>query len=144
MPRREEPEDWYWGLVAPYGYRVNIYDGGRVFLRDYRRTPEASRHLPAAHWCRSEVFNGGFHQFFRMLPYVPLQEQRRLPMTAEAFEEQFTWQGLDLQPTELAVVVPTCPHLGVSMWGGGGDGEILLVFRYDFRTREVSGWTRIS
>ncbi len=51
-------------MIDPHWYGVSIYDGARVFLREYRRTPEAARHLLAAHWCQSEVCNGGFHQFF--------------------------------------------------------------------------------
>ncbi|MGE0455343.1 MAG: DUF4375 domain-containing protein [Vicinamibacteria bacterium] len=43
---------------------MTIYDGPEEFLRQYERTPEAARTLLAAHWCQSEVCNGGFHQLF--------------------------------------------------------------------------------
>ena len=54
----------YWALVEPHWYRVSIYDGPDIFLREFKETPEPSRHLLAAHWCQSEVRNGGFDQFF--------------------------------------------------------------------------------
>lgn len=54
----------YWKLVEPIWDAVSIYDGGDVFLRQYGASPEASRILFAAHWCQSEINNGGFDQFF--------------------------------------------------------------------------------
>ena len=59
-----EPGERYWKLVEPHWERVSIYDGPEVFLRDFERAPVAARHLLAAHWCQSEVCNGGFSQFF--------------------------------------------------------------------------------
>lgn len=35
-----------------------------MFLQQYAAAPEASRVLFAAHWCQSEIANGGFSQFF--------------------------------------------------------------------------------
>jgi hypothetical protein len=54
----------YWRLVEPHWERVSIYDGETAFRREYDKTPERSRHLLAAHWCVSEVRNGGLDQFF--------------------------------------------------------------------------------
>lgn len=54
----------YWTLVEPIWDTVSIYDGGDVFLQQYTASPEASRVLFAAHWCQSEINNGGFEQFF--------------------------------------------------------------------------------
>jgi hypothetical protein len=62
--RVEQTEDSYWLLVEPHWERISIYEGGDVFLEEYNRTPERARHLFAAHWCVTEVCNGGFHQFF--------------------------------------------------------------------------------
>ena len=59
-----EPGNRYWALVEPHWDRISIYDGEHVFLREFNNTPERARHLFAAHWCVSEVSNGGFHQFF--------------------------------------------------------------------------------
>ena len=59
-----KPGDLYWSLVEPHWERISIYDGGATFLRQFLTTPVRSRHLFAAHWCMSEVYNGGFHQFF--------------------------------------------------------------------------------
>ncbi len=54
----------YWDLVDPIWETVSIYDGPDVFLQQYADSPEASRTLFAAHWCQSEICNGGFDQFF--------------------------------------------------------------------------------
>lgn len=54
----------YWRVVAPHWQRVDIYSGPNVFLRSFAQAPAAAGHLLAAHWCQSEVCNGGFHQFF--------------------------------------------------------------------------------
>ncbi len=54
----------YWKLVDPICEAVSIYDGPEVFLHQYAAVPEASRVLFAAHWCQSEICNGGFDQFF--------------------------------------------------------------------------------
>jgi Domain of unknown function (DUF4375) len=54
----------YWTLIEPHRDRVSIYDGPGAFLQEFKATPEPSRHLLAAHWCQSEICNGGFEQFF--------------------------------------------------------------------------------
>jgi hypothetical protein len=59
-----EPGELYWTMVEPHWERVSIYNGGQIFLREYALTPEAARNLLSAHWCQSEVCNGGLHQFF--------------------------------------------------------------------------------
>jgi hypothetical protein len=51
-------------MIKPHWKRVTIYEGGDPFLREYARTPEAARNLLTAHWCQSEVCNGGPHLFF--------------------------------------------------------------------------------
>ena len=54
----------YWVLVEPIWDTVSIYDGPETFLQQYAASPEASQVLFAAHWCQSEINNGGFEQFF--------------------------------------------------------------------------------
>jgi hypothetical protein len=54
----------YWAVVEPYAEAVSIYDGATRFLQEFAAIPLAARTLLAAHWCVSEVCNGGFHQFF--------------------------------------------------------------------------------
>jgi hypothetical protein len=51
-------------LIEPIWESVSIYEGPETFVRQFGRLrPEVGR-LFAAHWCHSEVCNGGFHQFF--------------------------------------------------------------------------------
>jgi hypothetical protein len=54
----------YWTLVKPVWDSISIYDGANRFVADYEAAPEVSRVLFAAHWCQSEICNGGFHQFY--------------------------------------------------------------------------------
>jgi hypothetical protein len=54
----------YWDLVEPYWEKISIYDGPKLFLKKYAAVPLRSRNLFAAHWCVSEISNGGFNQFF--------------------------------------------------------------------------------
>jgi len=59
-----EAGELYWSVIDPYWDRVNIYDGPEVFLQEFSLIAECARNLLAAHWCQSEVRNGGFEQFF--------------------------------------------------------------------------------
>lgn len=54
----------YWDLVEPAFDAVDIYKSPEVFLAQFRPLAPETGHLLAAHWCQSEVCNGGFQQFF--------------------------------------------------------------------------------
>jgi hypothetical protein len=55
----------YWTLVEPIWLPLNCsWDNPEKFVRSFRRVRPEAGHLYAAHWCQSEVCNGGFHQFF--------------------------------------------------------------------------------
>ncbi len=56
----------YWTLVQPVWLPLNHSwdDGTDEFVRRFRSVRPEVGHLYAAHWCQSEVCNGGFHQFF--------------------------------------------------------------------------------
>jgi hypothetical protein len=54
----------YWKVLEPYWDRIDIYDGPERFLATYRTMPAVVQILYAAHFCESEVANGGLHQFF--------------------------------------------------------------------------------
>jgi hypothetical protein len=61
-----QPGQTYWSLVEPEWLRLNRSwdEDPREFIRQYKATPIEAGHLYAAHWCQSEVNNGGLHQFF--------------------------------------------------------------------------------
>lgn len=59
-----QPGDAYWAKVEPIWEHVSIYDGGETFIDQFRCVQPTIGNLLAAHWCQSEVRNGGFHQFF--------------------------------------------------------------------------------
>jgi hypothetical protein len=56
----------YWSLVEPVWLQLNCSweDGWEEFVRQFGAIRTEVGHLYAAHWCQSEVCNGGFHQFF--------------------------------------------------------------------------------
>jgi len=58
------PGDLYWGLVEPVWDEIEIYEGPEEFARTFARVPRPVGLLFAAHFCQSEVCNGGFDQFF--------------------------------------------------------------------------------
>jgi hypothetical protein len=57
-------DDGYWAQVDTVWNSISIYDSPEVFARQFSQSPVVARTLFAAHWCQSEVRNGGFHQFF--------------------------------------------------------------------------------
>jgi hypothetical protein len=54
----------YWKIIEPIWNEINIYDGTEVFLDTYSKAPREAALLYAAHFCQSEICNGGFSQFF--------------------------------------------------------------------------------
>ncbi len=56
----------YWSLVEPVWLPLNRSwdDGYQEFVRLFQAVRPEVGHLYAAHWCQSEVCNGGFRQFF--------------------------------------------------------------------------------
>jgi hypothetical protein len=58
------PGSSYWASVEPVWKQISIHDGPVTFCRQFAAVPSEVGHLFAAHWCQSEVCNGGFHQFF--------------------------------------------------------------------------------
>ena len=64
MNDHQKPGERYWSVVKPFWQTVNIYDGPDDFIHSFRALPPVAGHLLAAHWCQSEVRNGGLHQFF--------------------------------------------------------------------------------
>lgn len=53
-----------WSIVESFWPAINIYEGPEVFRRTFDLAPRESGLLFAAHFCQSEVCNGGFDQFF--------------------------------------------------------------------------------
>jgi hypothetical protein len=64
MASKQKPANGYWGVLEPFWEKINIYRGSAVFRRTYGAAPPIERDLFAAHFCESEVSNGGLHQFF--------------------------------------------------------------------------------
>ena len=54
----------HWDVIDPLWNVINIYDGPGVFLATFNQVSRGAGLLFAAHFCQSEVCNGGFHQFF--------------------------------------------------------------------------------
>jgi hypothetical protein len=66
MADSPKPGELYWSLIEPYWLALNeSWDHGPAqFLSALHNLPERTQYLYAAHWCQSEVTNGGFFQFF--------------------------------------------------------------------------------
>jgi hypothetical protein len=66
MSHANEPGLLYWSLVEPVWLPLNYAwdQGAEEFIRQFRAAPIKARNLYAAHWCQSEVCNGGLFQFF--------------------------------------------------------------------------------
>jgi hypothetical protein len=64
MAEAQRPGERYWSVVEPFWHAVSIYDGSEEFAKGFGALPPSAGHLLAAHWCQSEVCNGGLHQFF--------------------------------------------------------------------------------
>lgn len=98
-PEPKRPLDPYWALVKPYWNVVSIHDGPQVFLREFSRVPEPSKHLFAAHWLVSEVANGGFFQLFSNSTGVLAPEAIEglkaigMPKAAAIAKEATAWFG---------------------------------------------------
>ena len=62
----EEAGHRYWALIEPSWIRLNDTwsRGADAFLAASTKVSPRVLHLYTAHWCQSEVNNGGFHQFF--------------------------------------------------------------------------------
>ena len=56
----------YWSLIEPVWLKLNESweDGPEEFVRVFCSVSPEIGYLYAAHWCQSEVCNGGLHQFF--------------------------------------------------------------------------------
>jgi hypothetical protein len=94
-----DPSTGYWSVLEPYWERIDVYGGPERFVTTYNAAPEVPRVLFAAHFCDSEVGNGGFHQFFSNPTGVLAPEAagayRRLglPDLAEIVEEARAFWG---------------------------------------------------
>src|SRR5215831_19039476 len=53
----------YWSIVEPVWDAISI-DGPEVFAQTFGSVPRASGLMFGAHFCKSEICNGGFRQFF--------------------------------------------------------------------------------
>lgn len=56
--------DYYEKYLRAQPELINFYDGYDRFREDYEQAPEIYRHLFCGYWCKYEVDNGGFKQFF--------------------------------------------------------------------------------
>lgn len=59
-----QPGDAYLSALEPIWKLIRVSAGEALFLEQFSRVPRQLGDLFAAHWCQSEVRNGGFHQFF--------------------------------------------------------------------------------
>jgi hypothetical protein len=76
------------------------------------------------------------------LPYFPLRLQRRSPCSLEEFSE-LACQPLGAKSSEVIILVPPSPVLGMSLWGPSGDAEgPQIVFRCDLANWSVAAYNQ--
>jgi hypothetical protein len=76
------------------------------------------------------------------LPYFLLRLQQRSQCSLEEFLE-LSCQPIDVAPSEVLVLIPPSPVLGMSLWGPSGDGEnTQIVFRCDLAKRTVEAYNQ--
>jgi len=108
----------YWDLIADAYKKVDIYNGPKAFSRGFQRLPKPVQHLLAAHWCQSEVNNGGFDQFFCNPTGVLAPEAEAgfraigLPIVADIVAEAIAAFGLTYPRDREArdAILATMPH----------------------------------
>jgi hypothetical protein len=89
----------YWPFVESVWDSISIYDGPEPFLAQFRAADRVPRTLFAAHWCQSEVLNGGLHQFFWNSTGVLAPEAAEafdaleMPQTAQVVRDAMAWFG---------------------------------------------------
>jgi hypothetical protein len=80
---------------------ISIYHAPDIFLTQFNSAPVAARSLFAAHWCQSEVRNGGLHQFFSnstgiLAPEaIAAYQMIGMPKLASVIEAAARWFGSD-------------------------------------------------
>ncbi|MGA2053529.1 MAG: DUF4375 domain-containing protein [Opitutales bacterium] len=89
----------YWSVVHPIWETISIYDGVDRFLPEFAAAPTKARNLFAAHWCQSEICNGGFYQFFDNSTGILAPEAVNafralgMPKLAEIVSNAMSWFG---------------------------------------------------
>jgi len=87
MSATPDPGALYWSVIEPHwGSLTEAWDDVDDFLRVYRKAPQVVQNLYAAHWCQSEVCNGGLHQFFHNSTGI-LAPEATVGFKAIGFEE---------------------------------------------------------
>ena len=64
LPDTPPAELHYWEAIEGAFGLISIYDGAESYLSQRALLQDAPAQLLAAHWCSSEIENGGLHQFF--------------------------------------------------------------------------------
>jgi hypothetical protein len=54
----------FWNAIEQVDATVSFGDGPSLFQSQFAAVPRRAAHLFAAHWCYTEVCNGGFTQFY--------------------------------------------------------------------------------
>ena len=118
----------YWDLIDTAFDHVDTYDGASSFFKDFAPLSSPVQHLLAAHWCQSEVNNGGFDQFFRNSAGVLAPEAEvafraiGLAQVAELLSEAMKRFGVPYprERDERQLAMEAIPSDGSRAFGGAG------------------------
>ena len=89
----------YWSAVEPTFNSLSIHQSPRRFLAQFAKVGRPEQALFAAHWCQSEVLNGGLWQFFMNSTGVLCPEAVRayktigMPLLSSVLAKAAGWFG---------------------------------------------------
>jgi len=129
-----------WHIVGGGSLRLlygMCYNGCRLRYRNSATTVDLLEMEPTA-----SASDWPYAEYPSYLPYFPLRLKRRSKCSAQEFSEA-SCQPLEVISSEVLILVPPSPVLGISLWGPSGDAECAqIVFRCDLAKRTVEAYNQ--
>jgi hypothetical protein len=118
------------GNEVPLLYGL-CFDGCRLeYKRTATRAIELTKLTPA-----SSSDDWPYPYYPLLLPYVPLEVEESQACSLDEFSSSVMQGVKSVNDSEVLVVVPPNPEIGMSIWGLDGDADdVQIIFRYDTQT----------
>jgi hypothetical protein len=131
-----------WHVVGGGSLRLlygMCYSGCRLKYRNSANAVDLLEIKPTA-----STSDWPYPEYPSYLPYFPLRLQRRSKCNVQKFLEA-SCQPIEVSSSEVLVLVPASPLLGISLWGPSGDAEgTQIVFRCDLAKRTVEAYNQCN
>ena len=123
-------QGYNFGNEIPLMYGVSFDGCDLEYKRTAHRAIEVTKISPTK---SSEDWPYQYYPF--LLPYVPLEIKESRKCSIEEFGDSVMQGVRGIKDTEIIVIVPPNPEIGVSIWGLEGDAnDVQIIFRYDAAT----------